>query len=159
MGWRETDNCGGGVWRFERSWVSSASPPRDGGERTRRAVREARGGGCWHEGGGRDEPRERWWLLLLSPSLVPRRLDPVQVLAAWFSSWPPRAASSCWVGPQCLIQSWSQSLRRTLTQRYLWGWCTGCCQTTSIQPGAGRSPSLSPEHGLHGQKQRDLKMI
>lgn len=94
---------------------------------------------------------------VLSPSLVPRRLVPVQVLAARFSSWPPRAASSCWAGPQCLIRSWSRSLRRTPTQCRLWGWCTGCCQTTSIQPGAGRSPSLSPEHGLMGQRQADYK--
>lgn len=34
--WRsgeKRDDCGGGVRRFEGSWVSSASPPRDGGEK------------------------------------------------------------------------------------------------------------------------------
>lgn len=160
-------------WRREvalrGSWVSSASPPRDGGERMRTTAREAGGGCCWHEGGGFDEPRELWRLHVSShPPLCSATSTLARFVAARLSSWPPRAASSCLAAPRPLTQSWSQSLRQTPTPRCLWGWCTGCCRRMSSWPGAGRSPSPSPERGLSEQTQetwmeeetqQDFKMI
>lgn len=82
---------------------------------------------------------------------------PAQVSTAQLSSWPPRAASSCWAAPLPPIQSWSRSHRRTPTRRCLWDWCTGCCRTTSSWPGAEWSPSPSPERGLHDHKTQEQR--
>lgn len=68
------------------------------------------------------------------------------------SSSPPCAASSCLEAPPPPTQSWSRSPRQRQTRRCLWGWCTGCCQMRSSWPGAGWSPSPSPEHGLWGER-------
>lgn len=85
----------------------------------------------------------------------PAPLPPFQnTTARRLSSWPPRGASSCWAAPRAPTRSWSRSLHRTPTRRCLWGWCTGCCLTTSRWPGAVQSPSPSPEHGLQTQKKQ-----
>lgn len=110
------------------------------------------------EKGGKDgEVGRGWrWLLLIlpHPPLHPPPC-PAQVSTAQLSSWPPRAASSCWAAPPSPTRSWSRSHRRTPTRRCLWDWCTGCCRTTSSWPGAEWSPSPSPERGLRDHKTQE----
>lgn len=73
-------------------------------------------------------------------------------------SWTPCAASSCWEALLLRTRSSGRSPRRMPTRRYLWSWCTVCCQSTDSWPGAEWSPSPFPGRGLKTTSTHEWKI-
>lgn len=145
--WRsggEGDDGDGGFVLFcfflERSWVSSASPPtlppRDGGERTTTTVRvrEAGGGGCWHE-----EGRVRW----ASRALKAFMLVFLLFLFCLFvkSSHPPLCSATSTLGQDVELAAAALFLARLHAQLLPVGRLVG------LRLGAGVGAAVERRHG------------